>query len=55
MVPVVVVVGGGYVLFELLNFIVAQSHRNNLGRSSKVRTSFPLCDQPVSRKPPKKI
>ncbi len=38
---VVVVGGGGNVLFEHLNDIVAQSHSNNLGRSSKVRTTFP--------------
>ncbi len=41
-VDVVVVVGGGNVLFEHLNDIVAQSHNNNSGRSSKVRTTFPL-------------
>ncbi len=40
-VDVVVVVVGGNVLFEHLNDIVAQSHSNNLGRSSKVRTTFP--------------
>ena len=41
MVPVVVVVvEGGNVLFEHLNDIVAQNHSNNLGRSSKVRTTF---------------
>ncbi len=44
MVPVVVVdvvVVGENVIFENLNDIVAQSHSNNLGRSSKVRTTFP--------------
>ncbi len=45
MVPVVVVDvvvgGGGNVHFEDLNDIVAQSHSYNLGRSSKVRTTFP--------------
>ncbi len=45
MAPVVVVVdvvvGGGDILFEHLNDIVAQSHSNNFGRSSKVRTTFP--------------
>ena len=43
MVPVVVdvVVVGGNVLLEHLNNIVAQSRRNNLGRFSKVRTTFP--------------
>ncbi len=40
MVPVVVVVVGGNVLFEHVNDIVAQSHSNILGRSSKVRTTF---------------
>ncbi len=38
---VVVVGGGGNVLFKHLNDIVAQSHSNNLERSSKVRTTFP--------------
>ncbi len=42
MVPVDVVVGGGgNVLFEHLHDIVAQSHRNNLGKSLKVRTTIP--------------
>ncbi len=45
MVPVVVVddvvVVGRNILFEHLNDIVAQSHINNFGRSSSVRTTFP--------------
>ncbi len=46
MVPVVVVldvVGGGEgnIFFGHLNDIVAQSHSNNFGRFSKVRTIFP--------------
>ena len=43
MVPVVVVVVsvGGNVFVGPLNDLVAQSCRNNLGRSSKVRTTFP--------------
>ena len=41
MVPVVVVRGGMYyVLFDNLNGLVAQSRSNNLGRSSKVKTTF---------------
>ncbi len=44
MLPVVavVVVGSGEinVFFEYLNDLVAQSHSNSLGRSSKVRTTF---------------
>ncbi len=53
MVPVVVVGvvfwwWWGNVFFEDLNNVVAQSHSNNLGRSSKVRTTLqkmtPLCD-----------
>ncbi len=42
MVPVIVVdvVVGGNVLFDNLNDLVAQSHSNNLGRSSKVGTLF---------------
>ena len=45
MVPVVVVVVdvvvvGRNILFEHQNNIVAQSHINNFGRSSKVRTTF---------------
>ncbi len=32
---------GHPLLFEDLNDLVAQSHSNNLGRSSKVRTTFP--------------
>ncbi len=45
MVPVVVVVvvavGGRNVFVGPLNDLVAQSCSNNLGRSSKVRTTFP--------------
>ena len=60
MIPVgdVVVLEGENVLFEHLNDIVAQSHKNNLGRSSTLGQLFlmtPLCNQPVSRKPPEKI
>ena len=39
---VVVVGGGGNILFEHLNDIIAQSHSNNLGKCSKVRTTFPI-------------
>ncbi len=39
-VDVVVVAGGGNILFEHLNDIAAQSHSNNFGKSSKVRTTF---------------
>ncbi len=41
MVPVVVVAVGGDVFVGPLNDLVALSHRNNLGRSFKVRTTFP--------------
>ncbi len=41
MVPVVVVAVGGDGFVGPLNDLVAQSCSNNLGRSSKVRTTFP--------------
>ncbi len=61
MVQVVSVGVGEMDFFEHFIDLVAQSHSNILGRSSKVRATLlnlvtpPLCDQQILRKPPKRF